>query len=377
MSPRTSIVPYLRRTPLLWVGGFLLACGLVLGSLGLAVSIEDARFAADGATAQGIVLSKDIKHSTNSSRTSYSIHYRFTLPGDLTYEGSSSIDASDWDALVESGPVAVQYLVSDPSFNRIPGTGDLIFAVLFLALGVGLASGGSALVWRASRTLREDRRLLRVGTEARATVAAVEPTNISINRRLQWVISYAYRDASGNDHEGRSWMMPADEAEKFSPGDQGSILYDPDQPAQSLWVYDARPMHPAGAAIDDSRQAPRRRHIKVDAPAPSVSSPLSGPARWAATPRRTHRPGRTRWEHHRHPTPYHLPRFPRPVSDQARVRASRATRQQSAGRREVSPSGWGAQCVHASKFRLPGRDHLTVNVTVCASPLGAYVTVAA
>ena len=43
MSPRTSIVPYLRRTPFLWVGAVLLVFGLVFGSIGVAISIEDAR----------------------------------------------------------------------------------------------------------------------------------------------------------------------------------------------------------------------------------------------------------------------------------------------------------------------------------------------
>jgi hypothetical protein len=275
MSSRTSIVPYLRRTPLLWVGALLLVFGLVFGIVGAAAGIEDARFAAGGATAEGIVLSKDIQHSTSSSRTSYSIRYRFTLPSDQRYEGSSSIDSSGWDALIEGGPVAVQYLVSDPSSNRIPGTGDVIFVVLFLGVGVGLVPGGGYLVWRASGTLREDRRLLRVGTETRATVAAIEPTSISINRRLQWVISDAYRDASGKDHKGRSWMMPPDEAGTFSPGDQATILYDPDRPAQSLWVHDARPMHPAGSAIDEAKLRPGRRQSTVDAPARSASSDSS------------------------------------------------------------------------------------------------------
>jgi Protein of unknown function (DUF3592) len=272
MSSRTSIVPYLRRTPLLWVGAFLLVFGLVFGTIGAAAGIEDARFAADGATAQGIVLSKDITHSTNSSRTSYSIRYRFTLPSDQMYEGSSSIDSSDWDGLIEGGPVAVQYLVSDPSSNRIPTTGDVIFVVLFLAVGAGLVPGGGYLVWRASRTLREDRRLLRVGTEARATVAVVEPTSIWVNRRQQWVISYAYRDASGKEHRGRSWMMPADEAAMFNPGDEATILYDPDQPAQSLWVHNTRPRHPAGSVIDGAKLHPRRRQSTIDAPARSASS---------------------------------------------------------------------------------------------------------
>lgn len=237
MASRSSILPYLRRTPLLWIGVLLLLPGLVFGTIGVAVAIQDARFAADGVTAEGTVLSKDIKHATGSSSTSYSIRYQFTASNDQAYEGSSSIDVHDWERLVERGPVTVEYLSADPSSNRIPGSGALLLGVLFLAIGAALVPFGGYFVWRESRTLREDRRLLRVGTEARATVAAVEPTSVRVNWNLQWVISYTYR-VGGKGYEGRSWMMPEVEARRYSPGDHAAIRYDPDRPAQSLWMHE-------------------------------------------------------------------------------------------------------------------------------------------
>lgn len=237
MPSRWSIIGYVRRTPLLWVGAIFLLPGLVFGAIGVGVSVQDVRFAAGGATAQGIVLSKDIKHATGSSGTSYSIRYRFTASNDRTYEGSSLIDAEVWDRLVERGPVAVQYLASDPSSSRLLGAGSLFFEVVFMVIGAVTLLIGGYLVVTSSRTLLEDWRLLRVGIEAPATVAAVEATNLRINRRVQWQISYAYRDTSGKEHEGRSWTMPEGEASKFSPGDHGTIRYDPEQPAQSLWIH--------------------------------------------------------------------------------------------------------------------------------------------
>ena len=202
MASRTSIIPYLWRTPLLWIGAIILLPGLVFATLGVALAIEDARFVAGGATAVGIVLSKDIKPASQHASTSYSIRYRFTASNDRTYEGSSPIDVHDWERLVERGPVTVQYLVSDPSSSRLPTAGNLLFEIVFIVLGsVALLIGGY-LVVSSSRTLREDWRLLRVGIEAPATVAAVEATNLRINRRVQWEISYAYRDASGKEYVG-------------------------------------------------------------------------------------------------------------------------------------------------------------------------------
>jgi hypothetical protein len=236
MARSSSIVPYLKRSPVLWIGILLVLPGLVFGIIGVAVALQDARFAADGVTAQGTVLSKDIRHATGSSSTSYSIRYRFTASNDQSYENSSTLDVHDWERLVERGPVSIQYLATDPSSSRLSGAGVLPFEALFVGLAAALLTVGGYLVRRELRALREDRRLLRVGKEAQATVAAVEPTNVKINRRTQWAISYAYRDASGREHKGRSWMMPEADARMVSPGDHATILYDPDRPEQSLWL---------------------------------------------------------------------------------------------------------------------------------------------
>ena len=243
MASNTSIIPYLLRTPLLWIGAIVLLPGLVFAPLGIALAIQDARFVAGGATAVGIVLSKDLKPATNRASTSYSIRYRFTASNDRTYEGSSTIDVHEWERLVERGPVTVQYLVSDPSSSRLSNAGNLVFEAGFILIGLTLILIGGYLVVRSSRVLIEDRRLLRVGIEALATVAAVEATNLRINRRVQWQISYAYRDESGMDYEGRSWMMPEAAARKFRPGDRGTIRYDPQRPAQSLWIHNGRLEH--------------------------------------------------------------------------------------------------------------------------------------
>ena len=251
MASRSSLLPYLRRTPSLWIGAFLVLPGLIFGLIGTTLAISDARFAADGATAEGIVLSKDIKHATSSSGTSYSIRYRFTLPDDRTFEGSSDIEVHDWERLVERGPVTIQYLVSDPSSNRLPTTG-------YRDLGSpapgarGRSSSSSAATSSGAGHGRSSRIGASFGSArlARATVTAVEPTNFWINRRVQWEISYSYRDAGGQDHEARSWMMPETEARAFGRGGHAAILYDPERPAQSLWLHQEWQAHPGSSAVD-------------------------------------------------------------------------------------------------------------------------------
>lgn len=262
MASSASIFPYVRRTPILWIGMFLLLPGLIFGVLGSALLASDARFASEGVSAQGTVLSKDLKRATNSTGTSHSVRYRFILPDGRTFEGSDSVDAQDWERLDEGGPVAVQYLASDPSSNRTASTGSPAWDLLLLGLATATLLVGGYLVLRGTRALMEDRRLLRVGTRARATVGSIEPTNIWINRRVQWEIAYSYTDAAGQPHETRSWSMPERQAKEFSRADRAAILYDPEEPGKSLWMHEAWQGDPSQAAVEAARpevQLPRDR----------------------------------------------------------------------------------------------------------------------
>jgi hypothetical protein len=257
MASSTSLVPYLRRTPSLWIGVFLLLPGLVFGILGLSLAISDARFASDGTTVQGIVLSKDIRSATNSTGTSHSVRYRFTLPDGRAFEGSNLVDVRDWERLEEGGPIAIDYLASDPSSNRTASSGSPVWEVLLLGLATAALLAGGYLVLRGTRTLMEDRRLLRVGVRARATIGAIEPTNIWINRRVQWEIAYRYLDVVGHAHERQSWTMPELQAKEFSRGSHGAILYDPERPERSLWLHEPWQADPAHHPVDAT--APDRK----------------------------------------------------------------------------------------------------------------------
>ncbi len=96
---------------------------------------------------------------------------------------------------------------------------------------IGGIWGGSAL---AEMQLEE--RLRANGVTIQATVVDVERTGSRLNGRYLWQIRYEYRDAQGRLHEGVSSKLERIDAQRFRVGDQGPILYDPADPAASIWL---------------------------------------------------------------------------------------------------------------------------------------------
>ena len=74
------------------------------------------------------------------------------------------------------------------------------------------------------------------GVTTQAVVVAVEPTNVRINRVTQWRIGYEFRDRSGRTLRGESDLLAPQSAQAWSPGDHGTVRYDPDKPEDSVWL---------------------------------------------------------------------------------------------------------------------------------------------
>jgi hypothetical protein len=71
---------------------------------------------------------------------------------------------------------------------------------------------------------------------AHATVTAVGPGNVRINRVTQWRVRYRYQDQLGREHEGRSPHLAPEEGEIWTQGDTANIKFDPQRPGKSVWL---------------------------------------------------------------------------------------------------------------------------------------------
>jgi hypothetical protein len=119
-----------------------------------------------------------------------------------------------------------------------PEMGNQIWAFLVSPLTVGIIFtmlGAFSLV-RGLRQARKEERLLQHGTTAEATVTAVEQTSTRVNRRRLWRIRFVFDDLYGVPHEGQSGYLAVEEAQSYRVGEKAFVRYDPERPAESIWL---------------------------------------------------------------------------------------------------------------------------------------------
>jgi hypothetical protein len=231
---------FLKRSPMFWIGLFLVAFGGIFTSVGWSLMRTEQQYRQEGQTVDGVVLVKAIERATrtgsNRSRTEYTVTYRFSASDGQSYEGQSSVPVATWERLREQDRVQIQYVASNPTTSRVSGESNISPAYVFPTIGLIAALIGAVLLSRSLRSAAAKTRILSQGTAANATVSAVEETNVKVNRRPMWVVHYQYRDHSGQTHDGKSEYMSGDKASAWKQGDSIRVKFDPQKPGASVWV---------------------------------------------------------------------------------------------------------------------------------------------
>lgn len=229
-----------------WFGGIWFAVGVVFLTVAIVVGVLgarlDARFAAEGRAAEGVVLGKEIGSSSSSSSSStsspsYRATFRFTDERGQTWRGSAQLETEAWDALIEGGPIELAYLPDRPLTYRVQGRRDGEEVVVRACGGVGaaLALVGGFLLISALRNRRRERGLEQSGVATEATVFGLAPGNLRINGVPQWKLRYRFRDSEGRSREG-SHTMSAREAQSWREGATGRVRYDPSDSRSHVWI---------------------------------------------------------------------------------------------------------------------------------------------
>ena len=236
-APEVTFWPIARKSLGFWFGGIALLFGLPWLIVNGIVPLYDGwRFAEEGRSTQGMVLTKEIRRSgsTRSENLHYEVTYRFTVPGE-TIEGRDELSLEDWERLVERESADVLYLAHKPSSNRLVGRRPWFLKTLFGLIGLVLTVLGSTLFVRAVGNARLDLHLRRHGVSAQGTVTELTDRNLRVNRVRQWRLHYEYADFEGHRHL-KTFDLPQDEAQGWTVGDVGGVLYDPARPAEAMWL---------------------------------------------------------------------------------------------------------------------------------------------
>jgi hypothetical protein len=120
------------------------------------------------------------------------------------------------------------------ALDRFPrGPGE---AAVLTAAAVVFGTIGVVMLRKGLRGYRRERRLRQIGTPTEGVVVAIAQGDLVVNDAAQWVIRYTFADHRGRVHEGVSREMAADEAGRWQAGDKGRVLFDRENPSDSVWV---------------------------------------------------------------------------------------------------------------------------------------------
>ena len=96
---------------------------------------------------------------------------------------------------------------------------------------IGMAIGALVVAAAQSRFRRDDR-LRRGGVLARGRVRSVERGPLGVGQ----AVAVEYRDGRGRLHQAASDALSGDEAGRWTDGAAGLLLYDPNSPADAVWL---------------------------------------------------------------------------------------------------------------------------------------------
>jgi hypothetical protein len=217
-------------------GGIWALVGLPFLIIGIVVALQPARYQ-NADTADGIVLTKLITRNSKSSSVDYVVTYRFTTADGQTVEGRAKVKRDVWDRLRERGTIKVTYQPRSPGTHRVEGeSGDLVLIVVFTIVGLVFGGTGTFLAVRSLTGIWGELRLGREGLTAQAEVIDVVPRRFTVNGVQQATIRYRYHDHVGRRHEGKTPMMPVEEAEMWKKGDTAIVRFHRSRPKVSTWV---------------------------------------------------------------------------------------------------------------------------------------------
>lgn len=215
--------------------GVCFALGAVVALIVLALAIRQERtYQREGLTAGGTVTSKttetdterDIHTGAEHTTTAYVLGYSFQVDGN-TLEGRGTVPEAKWQAASVGGPVAIQYLPSDPARNR-PVQDNAVLVWLLLFLPGGLLVTAAVMLLISGRRACRMARLLGQGKLVQGMVDSKEErTNIEINGKHPFTVRYSFQADDGRGHTGEDLVTDLAFANALTAGEAVGVIFMP------------------------------------------------------------------------------------------------------------------------------------------------------
>ncbi|MFN7971097.1 MAG: hypothetical protein U0166_01905 [Acidobacteriota bacterium] len=170
----------------------------------------------------------------------YRMSYRYTDALDRQHEGrayATGASLPDGDEVTVDYSRVLPYLSKAQGLRSSPfGPGGAIVLV-FPFIGLGLVAFGASRGRKASRLLAQ-------GELALAKLVDRRPTNLRINGRTVYELTFGFPDARGTRQQG---SVSTHLCERLEDDAEEVLLYDPEDPSRIFLADDL----PSGARLDD------------------------------------------------------------------------------------------------------------------------------
>lgn len=193
-----------------------------------------ATFHVDGQTQGRVTRVDDTGASENEIRVR-AHHYEYSVAG-RTLTGTSYATG---ESVSVGAQVPVEYDQGTPERSRIAGMRRALFGPA-AALVVIFPAVGAIILFFATRSGVHRNHLLREGILTTGTFVRREPTNVTVNKRRVWEVTFEFTDRNGLRHEAKA---RGTDTSRLEDDAREPLLYDPDDPS-SACLLDEAPARP-------------------------------------------------------------------------------------------------------------------------------------
>jgi hypothetical protein len=201
---------------------------------GLQADLSFATFHVDG-RANGRVTRIESTGASENKQPVQKHHYEYSVAG-RTLTGTSYATGG---ALAEGEQVTVEYDEGSPERSRIEGMRRAMFGPGAMVVVI-FPLVGFVLLYFATRSGIRRNHLLREGILTTGVLVRREPTNMTVNNRRVWEMTFEFTDRSGQRREATA---RATDTSKLEDDTREPLLYDPDEPSRA-YVLDEAPSRP-------------------------------------------------------------------------------------------------------------------------------------
>ncbi|HEV7764365.1 MAG TPA: DUF3592 domain-containing protein [Thermoanaerobaculia bacterium] len=201
-----------------------------------------ATFRGPYATVDGKVTKVESTNASQNKSRVQANHYEYSVAG-VTHTG---VSYSNSQSVSPGESVTIEYAEGSPGKSRIAGMRRAIFspAVAFVII---FPLVGFLILYFATRSGIKRNRLLREGVVAEGTFKSKAPTNVTVNGRRVYALTFDFVARDGQHHEVTTRTS---DSSRLQDEDTEPLLYDPNDPT-SAYLLDEMPARPEIEANGD------------------------------------------------------------------------------------------------------------------------------